>query len=66
LLLEGGATVATALVEAGLVDRVAVFEAPVELGPGPGLFTRDVELPAAVEERRVGPDMLRVFELQEP
>lgn len=66
VLLEGGATVATALLDAGLVDRVAVFEAPAELGPGPGLFTREVELPEAVEERRIGPDMLRIFEIQEP
>jgi diaminohydroxyphosphoribosylaminopyrimidine deaminase/5-amino-6-(5-phosphoribosylamino)uracil reductase len=66
VLLEGGATVATALLDSGLLDRVAVFQAPVEIGPGPGLFTRDVELPAAVEERRVGPDMLRIFEIQEP
>jgi diaminohydroxyphosphoribosylaminopyrimidine deaminase/5-amino-6-(5-phosphoribosylamino)uracil reductase len=66
VLLEGGATVATALLDRGLVDRLAVFHAPVEIGPGPGLFTRDVELPAAVEERRVGPDMLRIFEIQEP
>ena len=65
-LLEGGATVATALLDQGLVDRVAVFQAPVELGPGPGLFTRQVALPAAVLERRVGPDMLRIFEIQEP
>ena len=41
VLLEGGATVATALLDRGLVDRVwRVFHAPVELGPGPGLFTR--------------------------
>jgi diaminohydroxyphosphoribosylaminopyrimidine deaminase / 5-amino-6-(5-phosphoribosylamino)uracil reductase len=66
VLLEGGATVATALLDRGLVDRLAVFHAPIEIGPGPGLFARDVELPAAVEERRVGPDMLRIFEIQEP
>jgi diaminohydroxyphosphoribosylaminopyrimidine deaminase / 5-amino-6-(5-phosphoribosylamino)uracil reductase len=66
VLLEGGATVATALLDRNLVDRVAVFHASVEIGPGPGLFARDVELPAAVEERRVGPDMLRIFEIQEP
>ena len=65
-LLEGGATVATALLDRGLVDRVAVFQAPVELGPGPGLFSREVDLPEAVQERRVGPDMLRIFEIQEP
>ena len=66
VLLEGGATVATALLDAGLVDRVAVFEAPVKLGPGPGLFTHDVGLPEVAEERRSGPDMLRIFEIQEP
>jgi diaminohydroxyphosphoribosylaminopyrimidine deaminase / 5-amino-6-(5-phosphoribosylamino)uracil reductase len=66
VLLEGGATVATALLDRGLVDRLAVFHAPIELGPGPGLFARDVALPAAVEERRVGPDMLRIFEIREP
>jgi len=66
VLLEGGATVATALLDRGLVDRLAVFEAPVDLGSGPGLFTREVDLPAPVEERRIGPDMLRIFEIQEP
>jgi diaminohydroxyphosphoribosylaminopyrimidine deaminase/5-amino-6-(5-phosphoribosylamino)uracil reductase len=66
VLLEGGATVATSLFDAGLVDRVAMFEAPVELGAGPGLFTRDVALPEVAEERRIGPDMLRIFEIQEP
>jgi diaminohydroxyphosphoribosylaminopyrimidine deaminase/5-amino-6-(5-phosphoribosylamino)uracil reductase len=66
VLLEGGATVATALLDRGLVDRLAVFEAPVDLGSGPGLLTRDVDLPAPVEERRIGPDMLRIFEIQEP
>jgi diaminohydroxyphosphoribosylaminopyrimidine deaminase / 5-amino-6-(5-phosphoribosylamino)uracil reductase len=65
VLLEGGATVATALLDAGLVDRVAVFEAPVKLGPGPGLFSREVALPEVAEERRIGPDMLRIFEIQE-
>ena len=66
VLFEGGATVATALLDAGLVDRVAVFEAPVELGPGPGLFSREVALPPVAEERRIGADMLRTFEIQEP
>jgi diaminohydroxyphosphoribosylaminopyrimidine deaminase / 5-amino-6-(5-phosphoribosylamino)uracil reductase len=66
VLLEGGATVATALLDAGLVDRLAVFEAPVVLGAGPGLFTRPVDLPEVVDERRIGRDMLRIFELREP
>ena len=52
LLLEGGATLATAFLDAGLIDRMMVFTAPVELGTGPGLFTRPVELPAPVEQPR--------------
>jgi diaminohydroxyphosphoribosylaminopyrimidine deaminase/5-amino-6-(5-phosphoribosylamino)uracil reductase len=66
LLLEGGATLATAFLEAGLIDRMMVFTAPVELGMGPGLFTRPVDLPAAVETSKSGPDILTVTELREP
>ena len=66
LLLEGGATLATALHAAGLIDRLMVFTAPIELGQGPGLFTRPVELPAPVSSSRSGPDILTVTELREP
>jgi diaminohydroxyphosphoribosylaminopyrimidine deaminase/5-amino-6-(5-phosphoribosylamino)uracil reductase len=66
LLLEGGATLATALLDAGLIDRMMVFTAPIELGEGPGLFTRPVELPAAVGTSNSGPDILTVTELREP
>ncbi len=66
LLLEGGATLATAFHDAGLIDRVMVFTAPIELGRGPGLFTRPVELPAPVSSSRSGPDILTVTELREP
>jgi diaminohydroxyphosphoribosylaminopyrimidine deaminase/5-amino-6-(5-phosphoribosylamino)uracil reductase len=66
LLLEGGATLATALLDAGLIDRMMVFSAPVELGEGPGLFTRPVELPAPVDTAPSGPDILTVTELREP
>jgi diaminohydroxyphosphoribosylaminopyrimidine deaminase/5-amino-6-(5-phosphoribosylamino)uracil reductase len=65
VLLEGGATIATALADAGLVDRLMVFRAPIELGDGPGLFTRAVDLPPPVEERRIGLDILTVTELRE-
>ena len=34
------ATLATAFLDAGLIDRVMVYRAPVELGERPGLFTR--------------------------
>jgi diaminohydroxyphosphoribosylaminopyrimidine deaminase / 5-amino-6-(5-phosphoribosylamino)uracil reductase len=66
LLLEGGATLATGLLDAGLIDRVMVFTAPIELGEGPGLFTRPVELPAPVSASSSGPDILHVSELREP
>lgn len=66
LLLEGGATLATALLDAGLIDRMMVFTAPIVLGEGPGVFTRRVELPAAVGTSKSGPDILTVTEVREP
>jgi diaminohydroxyphosphoribosylaminopyrimidine deaminase/5-amino-6-(5-phosphoribosylamino)uracil reductase len=66
LLLEGGATLATAFLDAGLIDRMMVFTAPIELGDGPGLFTRPVELPEPAGSSKSGPDILTVTELREP
>ncbi len=66
LLLEGGATLATAFLDAGLIDRLLVFTAPVTLGGGPGMFSREVALPAPLETRRIGPDILTETELREP
>jgi diaminohydroxyphosphoribosylaminopyrimidine deaminase / 5-amino-6-(5-phosphoribosylamino)uracil reductase len=66
LLLEGGATLATGLHDAGLIDRLMVFTAPIELGQGPGLFTRPIELPPPVSSSESGPDILTVTELREP
>ena len=54
LLVEGGATLATALLDAHLIDRMLVFTAPVELGGGPGMFTRAVELPPPLDSRPSG------------
>ena len=65
LLLEGGATLATAFLEAGLIDRLMTFQAPIELGEGPGLFTRDVALPDPVSVAESGPDILTVREIRE-
>ena len=63
LLLEGGPTLATGFLDAGLLDRMMVFTSPDELGEGPGLFTRDVEPPSPWKLARVGVDMLAVTEI---
>ncbi len=72
VLVEGGATLAAGLLAAGLIDRVALFVAPLVLGDGPGVFAgwaaaSLAAAPAAVhlEARRVGPDILLVAELRE-
>ena len=66
LLLEGGATLATAFLDAGLIDRLMLYTAPIELGRGPGLFTRAIALPEPVSKTSSGPDILTVTELHEP
>jgi riboflavin biosynthesis pyrimidine reductase len=66
LLLEGGATLATAFLDAGLIDRLMLYTAPIELGQGPGLFTRPTALPEPVSDASSGPDILSVTELREP
>src|SRR6185312_7770071 len=65
LLLEGGATLATGLLDAGLIDRLMLYRAPIELGDGPGLFTRDVALPEPWSTVPSGPDILTLTELRE-
>jgi diaminohydroxyphosphoribosylaminopyrimidine deaminase / 5-amino-6-(5-phosphoribosylamino)uracil reductase len=65
LLLEGGATLATAFLDAGLIDRLMLYRAPVELGRGPGLFTRDVALPEPWSTAPSGPDILTLTDLRE-
>jgi diaminohydroxyphosphoribosylaminopyrimidine deaminase / 5-amino-6-(5-phosphoribosylamino)uracil reductase len=62
LLLEGGPTVQAALWEAGLVDYVQLYIAPVWIGPaGVPLLPGRAWSPAALFERRtdlLGPDVL--------
>jgi diaminohydroxyphosphoribosylaminopyrimidine deaminase / 5-amino-6-(5-phosphoribosylamino)uracil reductase len=68
LLLEGGATLATAFLEAGLVDKLLVFVAPRVSGEGPHLF-RDRTTAAEVHRlsaRTVGEDVLLAAYLHEP
>jgi diaminohydroxyphosphoribosylaminopyrimidine deaminase/5-amino-6-(5-phosphoribosylamino)uracil reductase len=68
LLLEGGATLATAFLQADLIDKLLVFVAPRLSGEGPHLFrdvTRAVEL-HRLSARSVGEDVLLTAYLHEP
>jgi diaminohydroxyphosphoribosylaminopyrimidine deaminase/5-amino-6-(5-phosphoribosylamino)uracil reductase len=68
LLLEGGPTLATALVEAGLVDKLLLFVAPVVAGEGPhvlGELTRSLEL-LHLRVEPSGEDLLVEAYLREP
>ena len=68
LLLEGGPTLATAFLEAGLVDKLLVFVAPTSSGAGPhflgGLSSPQPLLHAST--RAVGEDLLVEAYLREP
>jgi diaminohydroxyphosphoribosylaminopyrimidine deaminase / 5-amino-6-(5-phosphoribosylamino)uracil reductase len=68
LLLEGGPTLASAFLEAGLVDKLLVFVAP-RLG-GEGLrFLRDLSTPVSLfrlNARSVGEDALLTAYIHEP
>jgi diaminohydroxyphosphoribosylaminopyrimidine deaminase / 5-amino-6-(5-phosphoribosylamino)uracil reductase len=60
LLLEGGPTLATSFLEAGLVDKLLLFIAPVEAGEGPRFVGPSVEPLdlAHFAVRSVGEDVL--------
>jgi diaminohydroxyphosphoribosylaminopyrimidine deaminase/5-amino-6-(5-phosphoribosylamino)uracil reductase len=68
LLLEGGPTLATAFVEAGLVDKVVLFVAPTLSGAGPtwlGELAAPLGLTGVAVER-VGDDVLVEAYVNEP
>ena len=68
LLLEGGATLASAFLRADLVDKLLVFVAPTLSGDGPLLFG-DVAGPVGLHHltaRPVGKDVLLTAYLHEP
>jgi len=68
LLLEGGPTLATAFLEADLVDKLLVFVAPMLSGEGPR-FVGDLSGPRRlihVSTRPVGDDLLVEAYLREP
>jgi diaminohydroxyphosphoribosylaminopyrimidine deaminase/5-amino-6-(5-phosphoribosylamino)uracil reductase len=73
LLVEGGAGLAGGLLSEGLIDRLALFVAPIVLGDGPGLVSGwaaasldQAVRAASLTARAVGPDTLLVAELHEP
>ncbi|TVR95011.1 MAG: bifunctional diaminohydroxyphosphoribosylaminopyrimidine deaminase/5-amino-6-(5-phosphoribosylamino)uracil reductase RibD [Wenzhouxiangellaceae bacterium] len=68
LHVEAGAVLSGALVEAGLVDELLIYQAPVLLGPGaamltmPGMEKFDQRLHLElVESRRLGPDWRFIY-----
>jgi diaminohydroxyphosphoribosylaminopyrimidine deaminase/5-amino-6-(5-phosphoribosylamino)uracil reductase len=68
LLLEGGPTLATAFLAAGLVDKLLVFVAPVLSGSGPRLLG-DLDAPLRLHRfgaRMVGDDVLLTAYVHEP
>jgi len=72
LLVEGGARLAGELLRQGLVDRLALFVAPILLGDGPGLLAgwsadalADAVAASRVTAQPVGPDTLLLAELRE-
>ena len=68
LLLEGGPTLATAFLEADLVDKVLIFLAPTFSGAGPLLF-ETLARPRALtrlSSRAVGDDVLLDAYVHEP
>ncbi len=68
LLLEGGPTLARAFLEAGLVDKLLLFVAPVFSGAGPGLV-ESLEAPlrlVRLTSRQVAGDVLLEAYLREP
>ncbi len=68
LLLEGGPTLATAFVSAGLVDKLMLFVAPTLSGHGPhylGELPEPLTCPVTYGER-VGDDYLVTAYLREP
>ena len=68
LLLEGGPTLATAFLAAGLVDKLMLFVAPVVAGDGPrfvGDLPESLRL-SGMRARAVGEDVLLEGYLREP
>jgi diaminohydroxyphosphoribosylaminopyrimidine deaminase/5-amino-6-(5-phosphoribosylamino)uracil reductase len=72
LLVEGGATLASAMLSEGLVHRLVIFQAPVSLGAG-ALHAFDGATPAVLQaleqypildRRSLGPDVMTTYALK--
>lgn len=73
LLVEGGATIANAVVEAGLAHRLVIIQAPVTLGANalhafdgaaPSVIGR-LELLRVIDRRTIGPDVITTYAITE-
>ena len=71
LLVEGGARLAGSLLDAGAVDRLIIFQAPVVLGPGslgafagtPGVTPPSAQRLEVVDRAAFGDDLMTVYAL---
>ena len=69
LFVEGGLTIADALWQANLVDRLIIFQASVRLGPDalrPFGGVRPYEASRIVAQRRLGPDLMTEYAIHDP
>jgi diaminohydroxyphosphoribosylaminopyrimidine deaminase/5-amino-6-(5-phosphoribosylamino)uracil reductase len=74
IVVEGGATLAAALLGHSLVDRLIIFQAPVILGAGalnafgtaPPSLVRDAARHRVVERRAFADDLMTVYALRTP
>ena len=73
LFVEGGAKLAGSLLGAGLVDRLIIFQSPIELGGGalgafdnaPAGFAESLGARRIVERRTIGDDTMTMYALHE-
>jgi diaminohydroxyphosphoribosylaminopyrimidine deaminase / 5-amino-6-(5-phosphoribosylamino)uracil reductase len=71
LLVEGGATLAAAVLADGLAHRLTIFQAPVALGPralhafdgAPDSLLNELERLPVIERRAIGRDVMTTFKL---
>lgn len=69
LFVEGGPTLAAALLAARLVDRIVIFQSPRRLGAGAIAAFDDASLLdryRVVSRRRFGPDVMTVYDVHTP